>query len=84
MLADNYTIKLHLNAGMKDGKNVWIEKEFYFNSFDKKAEFGLNILAARMKSMATKHTLLMNKEISDLTPGEQNFLIVLLHDSYNP
>jgi hypothetical protein len=75
MLADNDTIKLHLDAGMKDGKKVWIEKEFYFNSFDKKAEFSLNILAARLRGMATKHTLLMNKNMDELSPGEQNFLM---------
>jgi hypothetical protein len=28
MLADNDTIKLHLDAGMKDGKKIWIEKNF--------------------------------------------------------
>jgi len=75
MLADSDTIKLHLDAGMKDGKKVWIEKEFYFNSFDKKAEFSLNILAARLRGMATKHTLLMNKNMDELSPGEQNFLM---------
>lgn len=75
MLADNDTIKLHLGAGMKEGKKIWIEKEFYFNSYDKKDEFRLSILSARLRGMATKHTLLVNKDMSELSPGEQNFLM---------
>lgn len=73
-LATNDSIKLHINAGMKNGKMVWIEKNFYFNSIDKGQELKLNLLNARLRSIASKHTILGTKPIGELTEQEQEFL----------
>lgn len=69
------TIKLHLNAGMREGKTVWIEKEFPFNAIDKWQELKINTLRARMQTISLKHALLQNKKIVDLTEDESNFLM---------
>ena len=74
-LAANDTIKLHLNIGMKDGKQIWMEKEFWMNSYDKKQEFSLNILAARSRNMQVRYTLLINKTMNELKDTERDFLM---------
>lgn len=74
-LANSDTIKLHLDAGMKDGKKVWVEREFWYNSFDQKQRFALNVLAARLKSLGIRHTLLVNKPFTELSDADRSFLL---------
>jgi hypothetical protein len=74
-LAANDTVKLHINVGMKDGKIVWVEKEYWMNSFDKKQELSLNILNARLKHIQAKYSILINKPASELSEADQNFVM---------
>lgn len=73
-LGSQPTIKLHLRTGMMDGKNVWIEKEFPFNSLDKRQEFHLNILRARLNTLSIKYNIVGAKAPLTLTEEEVNFL----------
>ena len=74
-LANADSMKMHLVIGMKDGKNVWLEKEFYFISYEQRQRFALSLLLARVDSIGKKYTLLNYKPMNTLTESEQNFLM---------
>ena len=74
-LANADSMKMHLIIGMKDGKNIWLEKEFYFISYEQRQRFALSLLLARVDSIGKKYTLLNYKPMNELTESEKNFLM---------
>ena len=75
-LANADTLKLHLNMGIRDNKEIWIEKEFWFKSFDQKQRFYLSTLESRLQSLRIKHTLLINKPFQELTEADRNYMVI--------
>jgi hypothetical protein len=74
-LANADSMKMHLIIGMKEGKNVWIEKEFFFNSYEQRQRFALSVLLARLDSLAKKFTLLNYKPMNELSDADRNFVM---------
>lgn len=74
-LANADTLKLHLNMGIRNGKEIWIEKEFWFKSFDQKERFRLSTLEARYNSLRIKQGVLLNKTYNQLSEQDDNFMI---------
>jgi hypothetical protein len=74
LLACEDSIKLHVYGGMKNGKSIWIEKEFIFNSIDKRQELQLNLLKARSGTLNVKYNVLSTRSAASLTEEEFEFL----------
>jgi hypothetical protein len=74
-LANADTLKLHLNMGIRENKEIWVEKEFWFKSFDQKERFRLSTLEARYNSLRIKQGVLLNKTYSQLTEEDDRFMI---------
>lgn len=75
-LAAKSTISLHIWAGNRDGKAIWVEKEFRFNSINKKQEMDLNMLNSRVRTISMRSTLLQNKPMNTLSDGEKRFMVL--------
>lgn len=73
-LAAKSTISLHVYAGNRDGKALWEEKTFRFNSINKRQEMALNLLASRVKTISVRNALISNKAMTSLTDEEREFL----------
>lgn len=73
-LGSKETIKLHISKGRLNGKKVWITKEFWFNSIDKREDFKLKVLKARMDSLNYKNNNIGAKLVKDTTDEEKDFL----------
>jgi hypothetical protein len=74
-LANADTLKLHLNMGIRNNKEIWVEKEFWFKSFDQKERFRLSTLEARYNSLRIKQGVLLNKTYNQLTEEDNQFMI---------
>lgn len=73
-LAAKSTITLHVYAGNRDGKAIWVEKDFRFNSLNKRQEMQLNMLNSRVRTISVRSTLLQNKPMSTLADEEKEFM----------
>lgn len=67
-------IRLHVKAGIKNNKTVWIEKEFPYRSLDKRQELNVALLRARLQAIQIKHNILGNKQLNTLNDEEKSFL----------
>ncbi len=74
LLSDKDAITLDIKIGVKDGKSVFIQKKFYFNSIDKKEEFDLGMRKARLSQIPQRYQRLSAKDFSKLRDEEQEFL----------
>lgn len=73
-LGSQEKIKLHIGKGMINGKKLWVEKEFWFNSIDKTQELKLKMLLSRSQTLGYKNTITANKDTRILTETEIDFL----------
>lgn len=73
-LGSQEKIKLHIGKGMIDGKKLWIEKDFWFNSIDKTQELKMKMLLSRTQTLGYKNTITANKDTRILTEAEVDFL----------
>lgn len=67
-------IRLHIKAGEKNNKTVWVEKEFPYRSLDKRQELNVSLLRARLQAIQIKHNILGNKQLNTLNDEEKSFL----------
>ena len=74
LLADKEAITLDIKIGVKEGKSVYVQKKFYFNSIDKQEEFALGMKKARLSQIPQRYTRLASKELATLNDEEQEFL----------
>lgn len=74
LLADKDGITLDVKIGMKEGRSVFVQKKFYFNSIDKKEEFDLGMKKARLSQIPQRYTRLASKDLATLNDEEQEFL----------
>jgi len=74
LLAAKPYIKLHLKTGMVDGKTMWIEKKFYFNSITKREDLGLRLKLNRSEDIKLTYQQTLSKPSSELTQKDYKFL----------
>jgi hypothetical protein len=74
LLADKEAITLDIKIGVKEGKSVYIQKKFYFNSIDKKEEFDLGMKKARLSQIPQRYTRLAAKDQAKRSEEEEEFL----------
>ena len=74
-LANADTLKLHLNMGIRNNKEIWVEKEFWFKSFDQNERLRLATLEARYNSLKIRQGVLLNKTYNQLTDQDNDFMI---------
>lgn len=67
-------IRLHIKAGVRNNKTIWVEKEFPYRSLDKRAELNLGLMRARLQAIQIKHNLLGNKPLRELSNEDKSFL----------
>ena len=73
-LASSNDISLHIYAGSKNGKAIWIEKKYYFNPISQRQQLHLNQLKARQATISVDNTLLLNQPINTLTDQQKAFM----------
>jgi hypothetical protein len=74
LLADKEAINLDIKLGVKEGKSVYVQKKFYFNSIDKREEFDLGMKKARLAQIPQRYTRLNAKLQAKRTEEEEEFL----------
>lgn len=74
LLAAKEAITLDIKIGVKEGKSVYVQKRFYFNSIDKQEEFQLGMKKARLSQIPQRYTRLAAKDQPTLNYEEQEFL----------
>jgi hypothetical protein len=73
-LAAERDIAIHIYAGSRGGKSVWIEKRYYFNPISMRQDMHLNQLRSRQATLSVHNTLLLNQPIHTLTDQQKAFM----------
>jgi hypothetical protein len=74
LLGTKDSMNLDIKVGMKDGKSVFMQKKYYFNSISKREEMQLGMKRARLNQINTEYQVLARKSYSDLTDEEAEFV----------
>lgn len=74
LLAAKDYINLDIHIGDKDGKAMYIQKQYYFKSISKKEELQLKLKQARLTQLSHRYTILVNKEGRGWTDEEAEFI----------
>jgi hypothetical protein len=74
LLAEKETINMDIKLGVKEGRSVYVQKRFYFNSIDKREEFDLGMKKARLAQIPQRYTRLTAKPQAKRSEEEEEFL----------
>ena len=70
LLGTKDSINLDIKIGMKDGKSVFVQKKYYFNSISKREEMQLGMKRARLNQINTEYQVLARKSYDELDNNE--------------
>ena len=70
LLGTKDSMNLDIKIGMKDGKSVFMQKKYYFNSISKREEMQLGMKRARLNQINTEYQVLARKPYDELDDSE--------------
>ena len=70
LLGTKDSMNLDIKIGMKDGKSVFMQKRYYFNSISKREEMQLGMKRARLNQINTEYQVLARKPYDELEEDE--------------
>ena len=70
LLGTKDSINLDIKIGMKDGKSVFVQKKYYFNSISKREEMQLGMKRARLNQINTEYQVLARKPYEELDDND--------------
>ena len=70
LLGTKHSMNLDIKIGMKDGKSVFVQKKYYFNSISKREEMQLGMKRARLNQINTEYQVLARKPYDELEDDE--------------
>jgi hypothetical protein len=74
LLASKDHINLDIKIGVKEGKSMYIQKSFYYNSLNKKEEFQIKMRNARLSQISHKYTMIINRQDRSWNEQESEFV----------